>query len=554
MTGPTDWEKRMKLTRRSFLILAGAGAAAGSVLRALPSEAASAPGDVVGKITVGYQGWFACIGDGAPINGWWHWSQNWSQPPSPSNNAIKAWPDMAEYATGYQTAYGNLNGGGAATLFSSFDQQSVNTHFLWMQQNGCDTAALQRFNPNSSEGPTRDAMAAKVRSAAEAYGRKFYIMYDVTGWTTMQAEIKTDWTSKMSAHTASSAYAFQNGKPVVCIWGFGFNDSNHPWDAATCLDVVTWFKSQGCYVIGGVPREWRTGTGGSRAGYLGVYHAFNMLSPWMVGAIGTAADSDSVYQNYNVPDQADCNANGIDYQPCVLPGDVSANQRAHGDFMWRQFYNMVRVGAQGIYISMFDEYGEGNQIAKTAATQAGVPAGSGLLSLDQDGTACSSDYYLRLTNDGGRMLKGQIALTATRPTQPTLSSATAVISLRSRANNMYVTADNAGASPLIANRTAIGTWEQFDQITVGSGTIALRAHANNMYVTADNAGASPLIANRTAIGTWETFQLIQNPGGTVSLFALADNRYVTAENAGASPLIANRTAIGTWEQFDLITG
>ena len=554
MTEPTDWEKRMNLTRRSFLILAGAGAAAGSLLRALPSEAASAAGDVVGKITVGYQGWFACIGDGAPINGWWHWSQNWSQPPSPSNNAIKAWPDMAEYATGYQTAYGNLNGGGAATLFSSFDQQSVNTHFLWMQQNGCDTAALQRFNPNSSEGPTRDAMAAKVRSAAEANGRKFYIMYDVTGWTNMQPEIKTDWTSKMSAHTASSAYAFQNGKPVVSIWGFGFNDSNHPWDAATCLDVVNWFKSQGCYVIGGVPREWRTGTGGSRAGYLGVYHAFNMLSPWMVGAIGTAADSDSVYQNYNVPDQADCNANGIDYQPCVLPGDVSANQRAHGDFMWRQFYNMVRVGAQGIYISMFDEYGEGNQIAKTAATQAGVPAGSGLLSLDQDGTACSSDYYLRLTNDGGRMLKGQIALTATRPTQPTLGSAATVISLRSLANNMYVTADNAGASPLIANRTAIGTWEQFDQITVGSGTIALRAHANNMYVTADNAGASPLIANRTAIGTWETFQLIQNPGGTVSLLALADNLYVTAENAGASPLIANRTAIGTWEQFDLITG
>jgi hypothetical protein len=221
---------------------------------------------VVGKITVGYQGWFACFGDGAPINGWWHWSQNWGQPPSPSNNAIKAWPDMREYATGYQTAYANLNGGAAATLFSSYDQQSVNTHFLWMQQNGCDTAALQRFNPNSSEGPTRDAMAAKVRSAAEANGRKFYIMYDVSGWTNMQPEIKTD--------------------------------------------------------------------------------------------------------------------------------------------------------AQGIYISMFDEHGEGNQIAKPAEAQAGVPAGSGLLALDEDGTACSSDYYLRLTSDGGRMLKGQIALTPTRPTRP----------------------------------------------------------------------------------------------------------------------------------------
>jgi len=424
----------MGLTRRSFLILAGASAAAGATARdlsaALPSAAASPPGDVVGKITVGYQGWFACPGDGAPINAWWHWSQNWGQPPSPSNNVIKAWPDMREYTAVYQTAYASLGGGGPATLFSSYDQQTVNTHFLWMQQNGCDTAALQRFNPNSSEGPTRDAMAGKVRSAAETYGRKFYIMYDVSGWTTMQAEIKADWTNKMSAHTASSAYARQNGQPVVCIWGFGFSDDNHPWDANTCLDVVNWFKNQGCYVIGGVPREWRTGTGGSRAGYLGVYHAFNMISPWMVGAISTAADSDSVYQNINVPDQADCNANGIDYQPCVLPGDVSARQRAHGDFMWRQFYNMVRVGAQGIYISMFDEYGEGNQIAKTAETQAGVPAGSGLLALDEDGTACSSDYYLRLTNDGGRMLKGQLALTATRPTQPATGSAARTVTGR----------------------------------------------------------------------------------------------------------------------------
>jgi hypothetical protein len=399
-------------------------------------------------------------------------------------------------------------------------------------------------------------MAAKVRTAAETYGRKFYIMYDVTGWTTMQSEIKTDWTSKMSAHTASGAYARQNGKPVVSIWGFGFNDTNHPWDAATCLDVINWFKSQGCYVIGGVPREWRTGVGGSRAGFLGVYHAFNMLSPWMVGAIGTAADSDSVYQNINVPDQADCNANGIDYQPCVLPGDVSGRQRAHGDFMWRQFYNMVRVGAQGIYISMFDEYGEGNQIAKTAENAAMTPVGSGLLALDEDGTACSSDYYLRLTADGGKMLKGQIALTATRPTQPIASGGgggtTKVISLRAHANNMYVTAENAGAAALIANRTAIGPWEQFDQLDAGGGNIALRAHANNLIVTAENAGAAALIANRTAIGGWETFQLITNANGSVSLKALANNNYVTAENAGAQPLIANRTAIGTWEQFDLL--
>jgi hypothetical protein len=548
----------MGVTRRTVLTSALAGsalAAAGvtELIAARPGTAASQVGDVVGKITVGYQGWFACPGDGAPINAWWHWSADWSRPPSPTNNVIKAWPDMREYTRSYQTAYANLNGGGAATLFSSYDQQTVDTHFQWMQQYGCDTAALQRFNPNGGEGATRDAMAAKVRDAAEAHGRKFYIMYDVTGWTSMQSEIKSDWTAKMSAYTASSAYARQNGKPVVCVWGFGYNDNNHPWDAATCLDVVDWFKGQGCYVIGGVPREWRTGDGGSRPGFIDVYHAFNMLSPWMVGAIGDANGSDWAYQNLNVPDQADCNAHGIDYQPCVLPGDVSARQRAHGDFMWRQLYNMVRVGAQGIYISMFDEYGEGNQIAKTAETAATVPAGSGLWALDEDGTACSSDYYLRLTADGGRMLKGQLALTSTRPTQPVVPGGTAtVVSFRAHANGRYVCAENAGAQPLIANRTAVGGWEQFDLIDLGGGNVALRAHANGRYVCAEDAGAQPLIANRTAIGLWETFQLIHNPDGSVSLKALVNNRYVCAENAGASALIANRITIGGWEQFDLI--
>ncbi|MEV8540200.1 discoidin domain-containing protein [Streptomyces sp. NPDC051572] len=413
----------MGVTRRVFLRAAIATTAVGTVgateaVLAPAASAASAPGDVVGKITVGYQGWFACIGDGAPINGWWHWTQNWSQPPSPTNTGISCWPDVREYTNTYQTSYAALGNGQPAKLFSSYDQQTVNTHFLWMQQNNIDTAALQRFNPTGGEGPTRDAMATKVRAAAESYGRKFYVMYDVSNWTNMQSEIKTDWTNKMSAHTASSAYAKQNGKPVVCIWGFGFNDPNHPFTPDACLDVVNWFKNQGCYVIGGVPREWRTGTGGSQPGFSGVYHAFNMISPWMVGAIGNVTEADNAYTTYTVPDQADCNANGIDFQPCVLPGDVSGRQRAHGDFMWRQFYNMVRAGVQGIYISMFDEFNEGNQIAKTAETQAWVPTNSGFLALDEDGTACSSDYYLRLTGDGGRMLKGQLALTSTRPTQP----------------------------------------------------------------------------------------------------------------------------------------
>jgi hypothetical protein len=552
----------MSLSRRQVLVggVAAAGLGATAYV-AGTAEAASPPGDVVGKISVGYQGWFACLGDGSPINQWWHYSANGSQPPSPSNTTLVSWPDMREYTKSYTTAYANLGNGQPAKLFSSYDQQTVDTHFKWMRDYGCDTAALQRFNPVGGEGPIRDAMTVKVRQAAEAYGRKFYIMYDVTSWTNMQSQIKTDWTTKMSAYTASPAYARQNGKPVVCIWGFGFNDPGRPFAPAPCLDVINWFKAQGCYVIGGVPTWWRTGINDSRAGFLDVYHAFNMISPWMVGRTGDVAGLDSYYNNVNVGDQADCNARGIDYQPCVMPGDLSAGARAHGDFYWRHIYNMTRLGAQGLYVSMFDEFNEGNQIAKTAENASMQPTNFGHPALDADGVACSSDYYLRLTADGGRMFKRETPLTATRPTQPIAGGPTnppstpptgTAFAFRSRANSRYVSAPNSGNSPLIASATAVGNAERFEVVDLGGGNIALRARVNSRLVCAENAGAAALIANRTAAGPWETFKLIRNSNGTVSLLATVNNQYVCAENAGAAALIANRAAIGGWEQFDQI--
>jgi hypothetical protein len=61
----------------------------------------------------------------------------------------------------------------------------------------------------------------------------------------MAIEMPTERTDVMSQYTSSPAYAHQNGKPVVGIWGFGFNDTNHPWAAADCLSVIQWFQSQG---------------------------------------------------------------------------------------------------------------------------------------------------------------------------------------------------------------------------------------------------------------------------------------------------------------------
>ena len=90
------------------------------------------------------------------------------------------------------------------------------------------------------------------------------------------------------------------------------------------------------------------------------------------------------------------------------------------------------------------------------------------------------------------------------------------VSLQAQANGKYVCADNAGTSPLIANRTAVGSYETFTVVNAGGGNVALQAQANGEYVCADNAGASPLIANRTAVGPWETFAVHTLGSGPVS--------------------------------------
>jgi hypothetical protein len=373
-------------------------------------------GDVVGKVTVGYQGWFAAVGDGSPANVWWHYDQNTANPPSPADNLLKGWPDMTDFTTTYQSGFASLGNGMPAMLFSSYTAQTVGAHVQWMQQNGIDTAALQRFNDDTS---TRNAVATNLMNAAQTYDRKFYIMYDISGWTDFETALPSDWTNVIVGQlklTASPAYATQNGKPVVSIWGCGFPD--RPGTVASCTDVINFFKSQGLYVIGGVPLNWRTSGTGSLPDFESVYDLFDMISPWMIGVIANSNDSDSIRTSNNEPDVAYCLSHNIDYQPCVLPGDLSLRQRVHGDFMWHQFANMIQVGAQGIYVSMYDEFGEGNQIVKTAANASMIPTNSTFLTLDEDGTACSSDYYLRLTGDGDKMLKGQIAFTFTRPTSP----------------------------------------------------------------------------------------------------------------------------------------
>ena len=391
-------------------------------------------GDIIGKIYAGYQGWFNCYGDSSPVARWRHWSagtyQSNADAPAPGYISFELYPDVREYTNLYQTNLGNLNNGQPAKLFSSYSEQTVNKHFEWMQTYGIDGAALQRFGGELADPvfkSNRDSIAAKVKAASEAYGRKFYIMYDISGMgSNFDTILKNDWTGTIAGTlnlTASGAYAKQDGKPVVCIWGIGFND--RPGDATQSLNLVNWFKAQGCYVIGGVPTQWRKCTDDSKAGFENVYKAFNIISPWSVGRFGDQAGADQFKNNQLVPDLSYCNANGIAYQPVMFPGFAWSNwnggtrnqiPRQHGDFMWRQAYNIKSLGISTGYIAMFDEYDEGTAIAKAAENSSVIPNNQYFLTLDADGVACSSDFYLRLSGDITRMFKGQIPFTATHPT------------------------------------------------------------------------------------------------------------------------------------------
>ena len=138
------------------------------------------------------------------------------------------------------------------------------------------------------------------------------------------------------------------------------------------------------------------------------------------------------------------------------------------------------------------------------------------------------------------------------------------IALKSLANGKFVSASDAGNSPLIAVASIAAEWEAFEIKDQGNGNVGILAIINGKYVCAEDNGSKPLIANRDQIGLWETFAKIDVVNATTSekhwlyglgsnnaFRSLANNKFVCAENAGDSALIANRDVASTWETFEL---
>ena len=222
------------------------------------------------------------------------------------NISFELYPDVREYPITFQTGFANLGNGSPAKLFSSYSTETVNLHFKWMKDYNIDGAALQRFGTELSV-PTlksvRDSVAVKVKNAAEANGRVFYVMYDVSGMgTNFGSAIQNDWTNTIVNSlqlTASPNYAKENGKPVVCLWGIGF--AGRPDTAQEWITLINWFKTNGYYVIGGVPANWRTGTGDAQPGFLDAFKTLNMISPWAVGRFKLDVEVDNYKTNNLIP-------------------------------------------------------------------------------------------------------------------------------------------------------------------------------------------------------------------------------------------------------------
>src|SRR5262245_39140392 len=134
-----------------------------------------------------------------------------------------------------------------------------------------------------------------------------------------------------------------------------------------------------------------------------------------------------------------------------------------------------------------------------------------------------------------------------------LPAVASAATIKASANNTFVSAENAGASFLVANRASASTWETFDIVSNSDGTTSIRATVNGRFVTTDLANGGRLIASQTAIGTNEKFRMVTQANGTVSFQALSNNQWVSADLNIAGVLIANRGAASTWEQFT-VTG
>ncbi|WP_146575920.1 glycoside hydrolase family 71/99-like protein [Neorhodopirellula pilleata] len=376
---------------------------------------------LTGKVMVGYQGWFNCEGDGMDL-GWAHWSRNRRRTFGAGNLTVDLWPDMTELDDDERFKTGFVHADGSeAEVFSSANRKTVARHFRWMQEYGIDGAFLQRFASGlrrQDQQRHKDAVLEHVRAGADASGRSYAVMYDLSG---LPADgcglVRDDWAKlRNRGIPADLAYQHHEGKPVVAIWGIGFNDGEKPreYTLSECRELIELLKEDGCCVMLGVPTGWREQNRDSTIDddLHGVLELADIISPWTVGRYRNEDGIERHARDYLRPDLQWCSERQIDYLPVVFPGfswhnltgdKLGAIPRVKGEFLKSQLDAAIQSRCKMIYVAMFDEVDEGTAIFKCTNDP---PTGHGAKFLTYEDLP--SDHYLKLTGQAARQLRDKL--------------------------------------------------------------------------------------------------------------------------------------------------
>jgi len=374
----------------------------------------------------GYQGWFGAQGDGVSRR-WSHYTARGVL--KPGYCSFDLWPDTSEldadekYATPFRHKDGTV-----AYLFSSHNRKTVLRHFKWMKDYGIDGVFLQRFGVSvkSARGlESRRVVTANVQAGANLFGRTWAMMYDLSGLR--QGEIDKyvieDWKLLVDRRKIATdkSYLHHNGRPVVGVWGVGFND-NHKYSLAECDRLVKFLKEDRKYgrntVVLGVPVGWRTGGRDALRDkkLLEIIRRADVVSPWTVGRYYAPDTAAKHARTTAKADIAWCKAAGKEYLPVIFPGFSWHNMmkgrgedwhlgqipRRKGAFLWSQAAANRKLGADMTYVAMFDEIDEGTAIFKSTND----PPGGESRFLAYEGLP--GDHYLWLTGQVGRLLRKEI--------------------------------------------------------------------------------------------------------------------------------------------------
>lgn len=366
-------------------------------------------------VMAGYQGWFNTPEDGAGL-GWKHFEKE--KEFKPGKCTIDLWPDVSEYEKTYETAF-KLPDETPAKVFSSYDASTIDLHFKWMKQYGIDGVFMQRFVVSIRNQKGKDNYNKILNNAilsAEKYDRAICLMYDLSGMEAGEEDILIrDWKELCEKYKLVSRnnnhYVYHHGKPLVAVWGIGFND-RRKYGYEQVKKIIDFLKSEGCSILVGVPTHWRTLTidAVSDTRLLELVKQADIVHPWLVGRF-----DNNTYEPYRKSIEEDikwCKANGKDYMPVLFPGfswhnmkkDAPQNMipRLGGRFFWKQVKGAVDAGAESLYLAMFDEIDEGTAFFKCTNTP---PVGESSF-ITYEGEA--PDHYLWLAGEAAKYLRGEL--------------------------------------------------------------------------------------------------------------------------------------------------